>query len=359
MSGMTEQNEGEVKVNTEEEMKHRGDGVPARMNAIVYNAYGPPDVLSLREVETPVPGKDDVLVEVLATSLNRGDTYMRGGEFFLLRLYSGLRTPKFRIPGSDIAGRVVAVGSHVTAFRVGDEVYGDISGAGFGAFAAFARAPEKVLARKPAGLSFAEAAAVPMAATTALHGLRAKGSVQQGQQVLIHGASGGVGTFAVQIARAMDAEVTAVCSTRHVETVRALGASSVIDYTREDFLSSGRQWDRILVVNGNRSLADYRRGLRPGGVCIISGGSIPSILKAQVFGPLLSLAGNGSIGALQSMPNAEDLRFLSQLIEDGALRPVIERSFALSEAADAFRHFESGHTEGKIVVRTTTSPLAV
>jgi NADPH:quinone reductase-like Zn-dependent oxidoreductase len=263
MPAITQENEGEVKVNIEEEMRHRGTGVPARMNAIVYNAYGPPDVLSQEEVVTPVPGKDDVLVEVLATSLNRGDTYMRGGDLFLLRLYSGLHTPKFRIPGSDIAGRVAAVGGDVTTFRVGDEVYGDISGAGFGAFAAFARAPVKVLARKPAGLSFEEAAAVPMAATTALHGLRAKGSVQQGQQVLIHGASGGVGTFAVQIARAMGAVVTAVCSTRHVETVRALGASSVIDYTREDFLSSGRQWDRILVVNGNRSLSDYRRDFVP------------------------------------------------------------------------------------------------
>lgn len=358
MPAITRENDETVKTKNEEVMKPRGSGVPARMNAIVYDAYGPPEVLSLREVDTPLPGKDEVLVEVFATSLNRGDTYMRGGEYFLLRLYSGLRTPKFRIPGSDIAGRVVAAGSNVTDFRVGDEVFGDISGAGFGAFAAFARAPGKVLARKPAGLSFEEAAAVPMAATTALHGLRAKGAVQPGQSVLIHGASGGVGTFAVQIARAMGAEVTAVCSSRHVDMVRALGASHVIDYTREDFLSSGQRWDRILVVNGNRSLADYRRCLRPGGVCIISGGSIPSILKAQAFGPLLSLAGNGSIGALQSTPSGEDLRFLSQLIEDGAFRPVVERYFTLSEAADAFRHFESGHAAGKIVIRTTASPSA-
>lgn len=263
------------------------------MQAMLYQRYGGPEVLRLATVVAPTPGPGEVLIQVHAAALNAADAYLLKGEPALLRLSSGLGGPKRPILGADIAGAVAAVGSQVTQFQPGDAVYGDLSGAGLGGFAEFVCAPAGVLTLKPARLSFAQAAAVPMAAVTALQGLRAGGPITAGQQVLIHGASGGVGTFAVQLARSFGASVTAVCSPRNVALARSLGADHVVDYTQEDFTQSDRRYDVILVANGNRPLRAYRRALRPGGRCVVVGGAIRTILAATLLGPALSLAWGG------------------------------------------------------------------
>ena len=253
------------------------------MQAMIYRRYGGPEVLRLEAVAEPTPEPNDVLVHVHAASLNAADTYLLSGQPALLRFSSGLRGPKRPILGADIAGRVTAVGSHVTQFRPGDAVYGDLAGCGLGGFAEYVCAREDALALKPARITFEQAAAVPMAAVTALQGLRAAGPVTAGQDVIIHGASGGVGAFALQLAKAFGAKVTAVCSTRNVELARTMGADQVIDYTQEDFSQSGPRYDLVLVANGKRSLTAYRRVLRPGGRCVVAGGAI-----GQIMGPCSS-----------------------------------------------------------------------
>jgi NADPH:quinone reductase-like Zn-dependent oxidoreductase len=320
------------------------------VQAMTYRAYGAPDVLQVTTVATPTPGPGEVLVQVHAASLNQADLYLLRGEPLPLRLSSGLRRPKRPILGADIAGTVVTVGGGATRFQPGDAVYGDLAACGFGGFAEYVCAREEALAPKPASLSFGQAAAVPMAAVTALQGLRAAGPVVAGASVLVHGASGGVGTFAVQLARAMGAHVTAVCSARHVEQARTLGAEHVIDYAQEDFTRDGRRYDLILVVNGRRSLAEYRRALSARGRLVVAGGDVGTIMQATLLGPVLSLAHSITVRSLLARPSRDDLMFVGQLLDSGAVVPVIDRCYPLGELPEAMRYLASGHARGKVVI---------
>ncbi|MFI5336267.1 MAG: NAD(P)-dependent alcohol dehydrogenase [Opitutales bacterium] len=330
------------------------------MKAMVYTEYGSPDVVKLTEVSKPVPKDDEVLVKIHAASVNAADWRLVRADPFLVRLYAGLLKPgKFSVLGADIAGRVEAVGGKVKQFQPGDEVFGDVSGSGFGGFAEYKCAREEELALKPANLTFEQAAAVPLAALTALHGLRDKGKIRPGQKVLINGASGGVGTFAVQLARHFEAEVTAVCSAGKAEQARSLGAGHVIDYTREDFTRSGRQYDLILAVNGNRSIFDYRRLLSPRGTYVMIGGGVAQLFQALLLGPWLSLAGGRKLGALTSKPNQPDLRLLKELLETRKIRSVIDRCYLLSELPEALRYVEAGHATGKVVIAVEGARIAI
>ena len=321
------------------------------MKAIVYEEYGPPEVLQLREVEEPVPEDNEVLVEVHAAAVNYGDWAILRGKPFLIRLMSeGLLKPKHTILGADVAGRVEAVGGNVKQFQPGDEVFGDISASGFGGFAEYVSVPENVLALKPANISFEEAAAVPMAGVVALQGLRDRGQIQPGQKVLIVGASGGNGTFAVQIAKSFGTEVTGVCSTRNVDLVRSIGADHVIDYTREDFTQSGQGYDLILAAGGYRSIFDYRRALSPRGTYVMAGGAMAQVYEAMILGPFISMAGSKKMVNLAAMPDQDDLVFVKELIEAGKVVPVIDRRYPLSEVAEALRYYGQGHSQGKVVV---------
>ncbi len=321
------------------------------MKAIVRTEYGTPEVLQLREVEKPVPSDTEVRVQVHASSINYGDWGLLSGKPFFLRLTEGgLREPKIRILGGDVAGQVDAVGRTAKQFQPGDEVYGDLSTCGRGGFAEYVSAPEDGFAPKPANISFEQAAAVPMAAVVALQGLRDEGHIRPGQKVLINGASGGVGTFAVQIAKAFGAEVTAVCSTRNLDLARSIGADHVIDYTCEDFTRNGQHYDLILAANGYRPISDYRRALHPQGVYVCSGGSLKQIFQSMLLGPLMSRSGGQQLGNLLYRQNAEDLSFVNQLLELGKVVPVIDRSYPLGEVPDAFRYFGEGHARGKVVI---------
>ena len=318
------------------------------MKAIVRETYGPPDVLHLADVPVPTLGDDDVLVRVRAASANAGDWHLLRGTPFPFRLVAGLRVPKFKIIGTDVSGHVEAVGQNVTQFRPGDEVFGELSRCGFGAYAEFAAVPEKALALKPANLSFEEAATLPTAGCTALQGLR-KGRIQRAQRVLINGASGGVGTFAVQIAKSFGTDVTAVCSTRNLDMVRSTGADHVIDYTKDDFATQGQRYDLILATNGDRSIWDYRRALTADGCYAMTGGSNRQLTEALLFGALLSI-GRQQFGNVLVKPNQADLLVLKELCESGKVRPVIDRRFPLSEVPAAVRYVEDGHARGKVVV---------
>jgi NADPH:quinone reductase-like Zn-dependent oxidoreductase len=321
------------------------------VKAIVYTEYGPPDVLKLEEVPKPAPSDDEVLVQVHAAAVNYGDWAFLRGKPFVVRLMSGgLLKPKHTILGADIAGRVEAVGGNVKQFQPGDEVFGDISACGFGGFAEYVSVPENALALKPANISFEEAAAVPMAGVVALQGLRDQGKVQPGQQVLIVGASGGNGTFAVQIAKSFGANVTGVCSTRNVDLVRSIGADQVIDYTREDFTTSGQRYDLILAAGGYRSILDYRRALSPEGTYVMVGGAMAQVYQAMILGPFISMIGSKKMGNLAAMSNQEDLVFMKELLEAGKVVPVIDRRYPLSEVAQALRYYGEGHSQGKVVI---------
>lgn len=320
------------------------------MKAIVYTKYGPPDVLQFREVAKPVPMHNQVLVKVQAASANALD-YRRfektsiSGRFLDGVLLKAINT----VLGADIAGRVEAVGAAVTQFKPGDEVFGQSRGAR-GAFAEYACADENEVALKPANLSFEEAAAVPVAAMTALQGLRNKGQIQPGQQVLINGASGGVGTFAVQLAKAFGAEVTAVCSTRNLDMARSIGAGHVIEYTKENFSRDGRRYDLIVAVNGNHPLRDYTRALSPGGMYVALGGSLAQVFQGVLLGPLISRLGRKNVRSFIAKMNQKDLVFLKELLEAGKVVPVIERCYPLSETAEAIRYLTEGHAQGKVVI---------
>ena len=318
------------------------------MKAIVRETYGPPDVLDLEEVPLPTLRDGDVLVRVHAASANAGDWHLLRGTPLPFRLVAGLRRPKFKIIGTDVAGHVEAVGRNVTQFRPGDEVFGELSRCGFGAYAEFAAVAEKALALKPANLSFEEAATLPTAGCTALQGLR-KGRIQRAQRVLINGASGGVGTFAVQIAKTFGTEVTAVCSTPNIELVRSIGADHVLDYTKHDLAALGQRYDLILAPNGNRSIWDYKRALSPDGSYVMSGGSNRQLTDALLFGPLLSM-GRQKFGNLLVKPNQVDLLMLKALCETGKVKPVIDRRFPMTDAPAAVRYVEDGHARGKVVI---------
>jgi NADPH:quinone reductase-like Zn-dependent oxidoreductase len=317
------------------------------MKAIVSTKYGPPDVLQFKEIATPTPADDEVLIKVCAASVNPLDSFFMRGPLFFLPMIGGLLKPKHRVLGCDIVGRVEAVGRHVKQFQPGDEVFG---GKGVGGFAEYACVMEDKLARKPANVSFEDAAAVPIAAITALQGLRDKGRIQPGHKVVVDGASGGVGTFAVQIAKAFGAEVTAVCSTRNVDRARSIGADHVIDYTREDFTQSGQRYDLILGANAHHSIFDYRRALTRDGVFVMVGGGWIQILQALLLGPVLSRMGSKKMRFFIAKMNTKDLVVLKDLLEAGKVVPVIDRRYPLSDAAEALRYREEGHAQGKVVI---------
>lgn len=318
------------------------------MKAIVHTKYGPPDVLQFKEIAIPTPADDEVLIKLYAASVNPLDLFsMRGAP--LIRLIPGLRTPKHQVLGCDVAGRVEAIGRQVKQFQPGDEVFG-VTGFAGGGFAEYVCAPEKKLALKPANISFDDAAAVPVAAITALQGLRDKGRIRRGRKVLIDGASGGVGTFAVQIAKSVGAEVTAVCSTRNVATARSSGADHVIDYTREDFTQSGQRYDLIMGANAHHSIFDYRRALSQHGIYVLVGGGLVRILQGMLLGPLLSLMGSKKTCFFIANINQKDLVFLKELLEAGKVVPVIDRRYPLSDVSEALRYLEEGHAQGKVVI---------
>ncbi len=317
------------------------------MRAIVFEKYGTPDVLQLKEVGKPAPKEDEVLVEVHAASINYVDWQVLKGDSFLMRLMNGLLKPKHKILGDDLAGRVEAVGAKVKQYQPGDDVFG-ISN--FDAFAEYACVPERALALKPASMTFDEAAAIPEAGITALQGLRDKGRVQAGQKVLINGASGGVGTYAVQIAKSFGAEVTGVCSTSKLDLVRSLGADVVIDYTKDDFTQTGQHYDLILAVGGKRSIFDYKRALNPEGIYVCAGGSASQYFQASLLGPLISMMGNQKLGSMLANPKHNDYVFLIQLFEAGKVLPVIDRRYPLSEVPEALRYYGGGHAQGKVVI---------
>lgn len=319
------------------------------MKAIVYERYGPPDVLQLKEVEKPTPKDNEVLIKVHAASINSWDRELLRGKPFVNRLLFGLLKPKIKILGADIAGRVEAVGRNVKQFQPGDEVFGDLCECGWGGFAEYVCARENALALKPASMTFEEAAAVPQAAVMALQGLRNKGQIQPGQKVLINGAGGGVGTFAVQIAKSFEAEVTGVDSTRKLDMLRSIGADQVIDYTQEDFTKSGQRYDLILDVAAYHSIFDYKRALSPKGIYVMVGGSSARIFQTIFLGPLISMTGSKKLGILAHKPN-KGLDFMKELFEAGKVVPVIDRRYPLSEVPEALRHFGEGHAKGKVVI---------
>jgi len=317
------------------------------MKAIVCTEYGPPDVLQLKEVEKPTPKDNEVLIEVHAASVNYADwAFVRGKPFLVRLMGAGLLKPKNTILGADIAGRVEAVGRNVKQFQPGDEVFGDISECGFGGFAEYVSVPENALALKPTNMTFEEAAAVPQAATTALQGLRDTGQIQPGQKVLINGASGGIGTFAVQIAKSFGAEVTGVCSTRKMDMVRSIGADHVIDYTQEDFTQKEQRYDLIIDIVANRSVSDYTRALSPKGSYV----AIAFNPSSLFLGPLTSMTGSKKVGSLLAKSSVKDLVYMKELIEAGKVVPVIDRRYPLSEVAEAVRHYGERHARGKVVI---------
>jgi NADPH:quinone reductase-like Zn-dependent oxidoreductase len=321
------------------------------MKAILCTKYGSPDVLQLQEVAKPAPQDDEVLIRIHAASINSRDwRYMRANPFFI-RLMGGFLQPKNNILGCDFAGQVEVIGSRVTQVKLGDEVFGYLpSATGRGTFAEYVCAREKYISLKPANLTFEQAAAVPLAAITALQGLRNKGNIQSGQKVLINGASGGVGTFAVQIAKAFGAEVTGVCSTRNLEMVHSLGADHVIDYSEEDFTQNGQQFDLILAVNGYHPISDYLRALKPEGSYVVAGGSMLQLVQAASNGKKSTRLSNQKTYTLTLEHNEKDLVFIKDLLETEKIKPVIDACYPLSKTSDAFWYFEKTHPRGKVII---------
>jgi NADPH:quinone reductase-like Zn-dependent oxidoreductase len=324
------------------------------VKAIVRDSYGSPDVLELTDIDKPEPADDEVLLRVHAASINPADWHFLRGIPYIARMQFGLRKPKDSILGCDVAGYIEAVGNNVTMLQPGEEVFGSPFMHGLGAFAEWVCISEDLLAPKPATLSFEQAAAVPVAASTALQALRDHGQIEPGHKVLIIGASGGVGTFAVQIAKSFNAEVSGVCSTRNVEMVRSLGADHVIDYTVEDFTRSGRKYDLIFQLAGTLSPSECRSALTPKGTLVLSSGEsegrwigpVERVIKALVLSPFVSQ----KMASFTVKPNKEDLQLLKQFIEDGTLTPVIDRTYPLAQLPEAIRYLEEGHAQGKVII---------
>lgn len=323
-------------------------GLSNAMKAILFPKYGSPDVLQFADVEKPTPDENQVLVKVIAASVNPLDWHRMRGKPFLVRMSEGLRKPKYQKLGADLAGRVESVGKNVTEFKPGDEVFG----VGSGSFAEYALAGKSKLVTKPANLSFEAAAAVPVAAFTALQGLRDTGQIQAGQKILVNGASGGVGHFAVQIAKSYGAEVTGVCSTPKLGMVRSIGADHVVDYTREDFTRNGQHYDLIYDAVGNRSVSAYLRALSSQGKCVIAGfTSLPRLFEYMILGRFMSkTAGRQIIGQGLASTAHENLLVIKELLETGKVIPVIDKCYPLSETAEAIRYLETGHARGKVIV---------
>lgn len=320
------------------------------MKAIVYERYGPPEVLELRDVPRPTPQEGQVLVRIAAASLNAWDWDLLKGQPFITRL-AGPTRPQYRILGADIAGQVVSSGPGAAKFQPGEAVFGDIAAHGFGGLAEYAAVPEKALGRIPAGLSMEQAAAIPQAGVLALQGLRQHGPLQPGQPVLINGAGGGVGTFAVQLARNMGAEVTGVDRGSKLARLRELGAEHVIDYQQEDFTASGRRYDLILDVVANRPAAAYRRALTDTGAFVMVGGTMRAIFTIGLLGRLRSQADGQQLGLLMWQPNPADAEALAQMCLRGEIEPVIERVYPFSDTAQAFARLGAGEALGKLVIR--------
>ena len=316
------------------------------MKAIVYTKYGSPDVLELQEVEKPIPKDDEVLIKVHAASINDWDWGLLQGK---QPRFWGLLKPKYKILGCDIAGRVEAVGIRVKQLQPGDEVFGDLCASGFGGFAEYVCAPENALALKPVSMTFNEAAAIPQAAMLAVQGLLDKGQIQQGQKLLINGAGGGVGTFAVQIAKLYGVEVTGVDSLGKLDMLRSMGFDHIIDYAQEDFTKNGLCYDLILDVKTNRSVFDYTRALNPNGTYVTVGGSLPRIFLALILGPWISMISKKNIRIVGLKPN-KDLAYMNALFEAGKLKPVIDGPYELREVPEAMRYFGEGNHKGKVVI---------
>ena len=310
-----------------------------KMKAVVYDKKSLPEKLIYCDVDKPLPNENELLIKVWAVSLNAAD--YRSMKMGII--------PRRKIFGADIAGSVESVGNNVRRFKPGDEVLGDLASYGFGGFAEYVTAPEKALVLKPSIILFEEAAALPMAALTALQALRDKGHIQKGQKVLIAGSGGGVGTFAVQLAKYFGAEVTAVCSSNNLEQTRSLGADYVLDYTKEDFTKSNVCYDLIVAVNGNRPPSAYKRILTNGGIYVMVGGALPQIFGSLLFGWMMSF-GSKKMRSLAAKPNINDLEFVVQLVTDGKIRPVIERRYSLDKTADAMHYLSRGHASGKVVI---------
>jgi NADPH:quinone reductase-like Zn-dependent oxidoreductase len=314
-----------------------------KMKAVVYDKINSPNALVLREVEKPIPNDNEVLVKIVTVSVNAADYRSMN-----LRII-----PKRKIFGSDIAGRIEAVGRSINQFTVGDEVFGDISSFGFGGFAEYVVVPEHALALKPAGVPFETAAAVPMAAVTALQALRNKGNIQPGQKVLICGAGGGVGTFAVQLAKHFGAEVTAVCGEKNVKVIQSIGADYIINYHENDFTKSDKHYDLILSLNGNHPLNTYKRLLAPKGIYVMVGGDLSQVFKSLLFGAFMSI-GDKKMRSLAAKPNRKDLEFIIKLVADGKVKPVIDRQYPLHETAEAMRYISGGHALGKVIIQVVS-----
>ncbi len=315
-----------------------------KMKAVVYTKFGSPDVLQLKEVEKPIPNDNEILVKVHAASANAYDwRHLRADPFLIRLMGAGLLKPKHKILGADIAGQVEAVGSNVKQFQPGDEVFGEGS---YGGFAEYVCVDENRFVLKPVNLTFEEAAAVPMAALTALQGLRDKGQIQTRQKVLINGASGGVGTFAVQIAKMYGAEVTAVCSTTKMDFVRSIGADHVIDYTRKDVTKNGQQYNLILDIAAYRSILNYKRILSPNGIYVMAGGSMARIFQLM----FMSMTGTKNMNLMVANINQKDLLIIKELLEAGKIKPIIDKRYSLNETAEALRYLEEGHARGKVVI---------
>ncbi|HTY47532.1 MAG TPA: NAD(P)-dependent alcohol dehydrogenase [Methanomassiliicoccales archaeon] len=329
------------------------------MKAVVCTRYGPPSVLRIEEAEKPAPKDGEVLIKVRAASLNRVDWILMRGKPALIRLMGGgLLHPKHRIPGGDVAGVVEAVGPGVTRFNPGDEVFGNLKSSGRGAYAEFVCGREDALVLKPSNVTFEEAASVPTAGLTALIGMREQGQIRAGQKVLVHGASGGVGSFALQIAKALGANVTAVCSTKHVEAARSMGADRVIDYTKQDFAQSGERYDLIIGANGNRSIFEYRRCLKPNGTYVMLGGRRKQISQAFLLGRMLSRKEGKKLTFLGSWDvRASDLELLGEMLESRKIVPVIDHRYTLGHIRDAMRYLGEFHAGGKVVISVTEEGL--
>ncbi|MFK7803408.1 MAG: NAD(P)-dependent alcohol dehydrogenase [Anaerolineae bacterium] len=316
------------------------------MKAFVYEKYGSPEVLQLREVNKPTPKDDEVLVKNHAVSVNPLDWHFMRGTPYFMRLMAGFFKPKVTRLGRDFAGEVEAVGRNVKQFKPGDSVYGSCEGA----FAEYVCAAEKYFAHKPANVSYEDAAGVPIAAFTALQGLRDTGKLKAGQKVLINGASGGVGTYAVQLAKSMGATVTGVCSTRNVEQTRAIGADRVIDYTQENFVQTGDLYDLILDNAGSRTIPEYMRVLKPGGICIVIGFSMSLMIRVGLFGRLISRRYGKKITLMSAQTNQEDLVVMAQLLEKGDVRTIQDQSYPFEQLPKAISYLEEGHARGKVVI---------
>jgi NADPH:quinone reductase-like Zn-dependent oxidoreductase len=325
------------------------------MKAIVYQDFGPPDILRCEEIDKPIPGDNEVLIKVRAASVNPLDWKLMKGGPFIVRLLLGLGKPKIKRPGVDVAGQVEAVGRNVTQLKAADEVFGACRGA-FAEYAISQSVPgmKSVLVRKPANVTFEQAASAPVAALTALQGLRDKGRIQRGQRVLINGAAGGVGTFAVQLAKSFGANVTGVCSTRNADTVRSIGADRVIDYTKENFTKSGQRYDLVLDCVGNHSLSACRRVLNPKGILVMVGAPndlpVTSLLARLIGAFLLSMFGSRKLRFFIAKVNQEDLTILGEFMGTGKVAPVIDRRYMFSEVREAFRYAAEGHTRGKLII---------